>query len=69
MIHSKTHQHMKWDIKGNQMKQHMRDKTPIEKDTNKKRGYQKKDITWKLSSKREVKKQGIKAPIRDTNWD
>ena len=34
MIDSKTHQHMKWDINRNQIKQHMRDKTPIEKDTN-----------------------------------
>ena len=34
MIDSITHQHMKWDINRNQIKQHMRDKTPIEKDTN-----------------------------------
>ena len=31
MIDSKTHQHMKCDINRNQIKQHMRDKTPIEK--------------------------------------
>ena len=30
MIDSKTHQHMRWDINRNQIKQHMRDKTPIE---------------------------------------
>ena len=30
MIDSKTHQHMKCDINRNQIKQHMRDKTPIE---------------------------------------
>ena len=29
MIDSKTHQHMKCDINRNQIKQHMRDKTPI----------------------------------------
>ena len=29
-LDSKKQQHMKWDIKRNQIKQHMRDKTPIE---------------------------------------
>ena len=31
MIDFKTHQQMKCDINRNQIKQHMRDKTPIEK--------------------------------------
>ena len=31
MIDSKTRQHMKCDINRNQIKQHMRDKTPIGK--------------------------------------
>ena len=31
MIDSKTHQHMEWDINRNRIKQHMRDKTQIEK--------------------------------------
>ena len=31
MIDFKTHQHMKCDINRSQIKQHMRDKTPIEK--------------------------------------
>ena len=41
MIKEKSNQYM-IDFKTHQ---HMRDKTPIEKDTKQKRGYQKKDIT------------------------
>ena len=44
MIDSKTRQHMKCDINRNQLKQHMRDKTPIEKqDTDQETRYQEED--------------------------
>ena len=46
MIDSKTHQHMKCDIKGIESKQHMIDKTPIEnKIPTKRKRYHEEDNT------------------------